>query len=247
RRRWMATASRRTTPGRPGGRSPTSGAPARAGPPAGVPTTGVRGVPTAHIAGGDMRAALVRRALVALAVGTLAAGCSPTTAAREEAVATVHARPREADGCFVEMMVPHHQQAVDMSEILLAKDGVWERGQRFAQYVAATQAQEIQAMEAWLEAWDGALAGAAEQLNAGGSGPRTLVPATPEESGGGGGHAGHAAPAAGDEVALPSCSHSSGHPMDGMLTDEEMDALRAADAAQAQRLYLELMIPHHEG
>ncbi|WP_127573610.1 DUF305 domain-containing protein [Georgenia faecalis] len=192
-----------------------------------------------------MRAALARRALVAVMCGVLAAGCTQARA-REDAAATVQARPLEADVCFVEMMVPHHQQAVEMSEILLDKDGVWERGQRFARYVAATQGQEILAMREWLAAWDGALTDAAEQLNAGGSGPRG-VPGAGDAPAGGGGHAGHGAPAVGDEVVLPSCSHAHGVSMDGMLTAEQMDALRGAGATHAQRLYLELMIPHHEG
>ncbi|MEE6294746.1 DUF305 domain-containing protein [Georgenia wangjunii] len=193
-----------------------------------------------------MRAALARCALLAVVCGVLAAGCAPTTAGREDAAATVQARPLEADVCFVEMMVPHHQQAVEMSEILLDKDGVWERGQRFARYVAATQGQEVQAMQGWLAAWDVALADAAEQLNAGGSGPRA-VPAAADPATGGGDHTGHGGPVVGDEAALPSCSHVHGVSMDGMLTDEQMEALRGAGAAQAQRLYLELMIPHHEG
>lgn len=193
-----------------------------------------------------MRAAAARRALTLVVCGALVAGCSTATD-HEDAVATVHASPLEADVCFVEMMVPHHQQAVEMSEILLGKDGVWERGQRFARYVATTQGQEIEAMEGWLAAWDVALADAAAQLSAGGSGPRAVPAAAADGSTGGGGHDGHGAPAAGDEVALPSCGHAHGLRMDGMLTAEEMDSLRRADGAQAQRRYLELMIPHHEG
>ena len=41
-------------------------------------------------------------------------------------------------------------------------------------------------------------------------------------------------------------SHA-GHMMDGMLTDEEMQALSAAMGKEFDRLFLEGMIKHHEG
>lgn len=176
-----------------------------------------------------MRAVMVRGALAVVACGVLVVGCSTTDAARDDAAATVDARPSEADVCFVEMMVPHHEQAVEMSEILLAKDGVWERGQRFARYIQTVQEQEVDAMTAWLTAWEVALTDTAEQVDAGHAG-----------------HAGHGTAAPADASLMPSCSHDHGA-MDGMLTAEEMESLRHADAALAQRLYLELMIPHHEG
>lgn len=172
-----------------------------------------------------MRASVLGRFLAVAACGVLVVGCSRTDAARDTAAA-VDTRPSEADVCFVEMMVPHHEQAVEMSEILLGKDGVWERGERFARYIQAVQGQEVDAMTAWLAAWDVALTDAAE---------------------GHAGHAGHSAPAATEGSLMPSCSHDHGAVMDGMLTEEEMDSLREADTASAQRLYLELMIPHHEG
>jgi uncharacterized protein (DUF305 family) len=50
------------------------------------------------------------------------------------------------------------------------------------------------------------------------------------------GHA-HAEPMAGGEVPL----------MHGMATDEEMRRLRAARGAEAEILFLQLMIRHHEG
>jgi uncharacterized protein (DUF305 family) len=189
-----------------------------------------------------MRAVVVRRVLAVAACGVLIVGCSTTEAARDDAAATVDARPSGADVCFVEMMVPHHEQAVEMSEILLGKDGVWERGQRLARYIQTVQGQEIDAMTAWLTAWDMALTDAAEQPHADGPDPH------PVGSHGGTGHGamGHGAAAEKGASLMPSCSHDHAT-MDGMLTDEEMDSLRRADAVLAQRLYLELMIPHHEG
>lgn len=42
-------------------------------------------------------------------------------------------------------------------------------------------------------------------------------------------------------------SHGEGETMDGMMTDEEMQRLAAASGADFDRLWLELMIKHHQG
>lgn len=57
------------------------------------------------------------------------------------------------DVMFLENMIPHHQQAIDMSEIVLAKDGVDERVADLAERIRAAQQPEIEAMTALLEGW----------------------------------------------------------------------------------------------
>ncbi|NUT47645.1 MAG: DUF305 domain-containing protein [Saccharothrix sp.] len=52
------------------------------------------------------------------------------------------------------------------------------------------------------------------------------------------------APAHGHSATLPDVSHDS---MPGMATDEQMAALAAARGADFDRLFLQLMIAHHEG
>ena len=54
---------------------------------------------------------------------------------------------------FAQMMIPHHEQAVDMSEILLAKDDIPQNVADFAQGVIDAQGPEIDRMNAMLEAW----------------------------------------------------------------------------------------------
>ena len=44
-----------------------------------------------------------------------------------------------------------------------------------------------------------------------------------------------------DDVGMGGMDHS------GMMTEEDMDALEAAEGAEASRLFLEQMIEHHEG
>jgi uncharacterized protein (DUF305 family) len=51
------------------------------------------------------------------------------------------------------MMLPHHEQAVEMSETLLAKEEVPAEVADFAQQVIDAQGPEIERMNAMLEAW----------------------------------------------------------------------------------------------
>jgi uncharacterized protein (DUF305 family) len=59
-----------------------------------------------------------------------------------------------ADVMFAQMMIPHHEQAVEMSDVLLAKDGVDEDIAALAERIKAAQQPEIDLMEGWLEDWD---------------------------------------------------------------------------------------------
>jgi uncharacterized protein (DUF305 family) len=54
---------------------------------------------------------------------------------------------------FVTMMIPHHQQAIDMADILLAKDGADPRVIELAEQIKAAQGPEIDKMLGWLEDW----------------------------------------------------------------------------------------------
>jgi uncharacterized protein (DUF305 family) len=58
-----------------------------------------------------------------------------------------------ADEMFATGMIPHHEQAVEMSDILLAKDGVDDRVVALAERIQAAQQPEIELMASWLDAW----------------------------------------------------------------------------------------------
>lgn len=60
----------------------------------------------------------------------------------------------EADVTFAQMMIPHHQQAVEMSEMLLAKEDISTDVADFTQGVIDAQGPEIERMNAMLETWD---------------------------------------------------------------------------------------------
>jgi uncharacterized protein (DUF305 family) len=58
-----------------------------------------------------------------------------------------------ADVMFAQHMIPHHQQAVEMSDMLLGKQGIDRRVTDLATQIKAAQAPEIQQMQGWLTAW----------------------------------------------------------------------------------------------
>ncbi len=123
---------------------------------------------------------------------------SPATAT------SANANFNPADVMFAQMMIPHHTQAVAMSDMLLTKSGLNADVQTLATQIKAAQQPEIEQLQGWLTTWG--------------------VP-TMDPSGGGMG----------------------GMNDDGMATPEELRTLGAADGGDAQKLYLELMIKHHEG
>ncbi len=104
------------------------------------------------------------------------------------------------DIMFARMMIEHHEQAVEMSDTILSKEGIDARVVSLAEEIKAAQEPEIQKMDQWLDEWD------ADMGNMGGM------------------------------------DHG-----DGMMSDEDMQALDDATGAEASRLFLEQMIEHHEG
>lgn len=59
----------------------------------------------------------------------------------------------DADVVFVQMMIPHHEQAVEMSEIILDAEGIDPAVTELATAITAAQGPEIEKMEGWLDAW----------------------------------------------------------------------------------------------
>jgi len=58
-----------------------------------------------------------------------------------------------ADIMFAQMMIPHHEQAIVMSDLILAKDGVDPAVVELAEEITAAQGPEIEQMESWLDEW----------------------------------------------------------------------------------------------
>lgn len=108
-----------------------------------------------------MATALVASALVLAACGddgeeegrTGSAPATETTEAAETTQASeAAAQFNDADVAFVQGMIPHHQQAVEMAEMAEAQaesDSV----RTLAARIAEAQGPEIQTMEGWLREW----------------------------------------------------------------------------------------------
>ncbi len=128
-----------------------------------------------------------------------------------------------AEAGFARDMQVHHGQAVEMA--LLVRDRSDDPEIRLlALDIATAQTQQQGQMFAWLALWG--------------------LPQTSDEPemdwlsrpviDGSAGHDGHG-------------GHTPGEPMPGVATFEQMQELQQAEGVEAERLFLELMIAHHQG
>lgn len=125
----------------------------------------------------------------------------------------------DADVTFAQGMVPHHQQAVLMSD--LAQDrATSEEVKKLAADIKAAQAPEIEQLSAWLTAWG------------------------EEEASGGMDHGD-----TGDmgDMGDGDMDHGSGSDGAGMMSAEDMSMLRSSDGAEFDRMFLTMMVEHHKG
>lgn len=100
-------------------------------------------------AGSESTPATSSAAATSTATGTAAPSATATGSAEE-----ISAEHNDADVMFAQMMIPHHEQAVEMSEMLLAKDDIPAEVADYAQQVIDAQGPEIERMNAMLTAWD---------------------------------------------------------------------------------------------
>jgi uncharacterized protein (DUF305 family) len=75
---------------------------------------------------------------------------SATVAPGTSASAEAH---NDADVVFAKHMIPHHQQAVEMSDMVVGKQGIDPRVTQLATEIKAAQGPEIQQMQGWLTQW----------------------------------------------------------------------------------------------
>ncbi|MBW9111203.1 DUF305 domain-containing protein [Microbacterium ureisolvens] len=163
----------------------------------------------------------------AVALGLTTAKDSVPQAAASGAMtdAATAAYPTLEDHCYIEGMIPHHEQALELSGLVLGAAGVRERTRALAEFIVADQTAEIDTMRAWQSAWRGA------------------IPA----EGTAGAHQGHGGSPAVVGAIATGCGDHPHTRMKGMATAEQLAALDAADGVDADRMFLELMIAHHDG
>ncbi len=99
-------------------------------------------------------------AVVPLAVAVSLAGCAyvgggsmPGMDQGGMSSTSPSAQVNAADEMFVMMMIPHHEQAVEMSDTILGKDGIDDQVQALAQQIKDAQGPEIELMQSWLTSW----------------------------------------------------------------------------------------------
>ncbi|MCV9996221.1 DUF305 domain-containing protein [Paeniglutamicibacter sp. ZC-3] len=76
-----------------------------------------------------------------------------TSATSGSQAPATNAQHNAADTMFAQMMIPHHVQAVEMSDIMLEKSDLDPQIEKLAQDIKAAQAPEIQKMTDWLTGW----------------------------------------------------------------------------------------------
>ena len=153
---------------------------------------------------------------------TSAAASAPAS----PSAASSDAAHNDADVTFAQGMIPHHQQAIEMSDMLLGKQGIDPEVVSLANEIKNAQGPEIEQMQGWLQDW--------------GVSSSTSAPSTAAMPG----HdmPGHQMPS-GDMGDMPGMS---GGGM-GMMSEADMAALQNAQGAEASRLFLTQMIEHHKG
>jgi uncharacterized protein (DUF305 family) len=155
---------------------------------------------------------------------------------------------------FAQMMIPHHQQAKEMSQVILAKDGIDPKIRSLAERIVSTQSSEILQMQGWLAAWNETLgSGASPSSGASETPEATASPSpgmgeTPETStspspGMGESPETSTSPSPGMGES-PETSTSPSPDLGGMR--EQMQLLEKAQGTEAERLYLTQMSAHHE-
>jgi uncharacterized protein (DUF305 family) len=92
----------------------------------------------------------MRRVALTVTATALLAACGK--AADNNSAAPANPQPNQADVAFVQGMIPHHQQAIEMAGLI---DGRTDRPEltKLAKEVTTTQSAEISRMQGWLRAW----------------------------------------------------------------------------------------------
>ena len=127
-----------------------------------------------------------------------------------EAVAITDTSYSPDDVSFMQGMIPHHEQALVMAELVSERTNQAELGQ-IAGRIKASQKDEIEFMQSWLADRD--------------------------------------EPVSNNDMSMrhSHSDHANRSIMKGMATPEQMAELAAANATAFDRLFLQLMIAHHEG
>jgi len=130
---------------------------------------------------------------------------------------------QQADQHFIQMMIPHHQGAIDMANLALTKATRPELKQ-LAEAIKTSQSQEIQEMKAWYKQWYGTEVPAASGMM------NMPMMGMPMQSG------------SGKNQGMPM---NSGQRKD-MMGMMSMDLTALKNAKNFDQVFIAEMIPHHQ-
>lgn len=136
----------------------------------------------------------------------------PSTASSAATASTFNA----ADVMFAQMMIEHHQGAIEMANLAFTRADS-PKVKELAGKIKGAQQPEIDRMKSWLAVWS-------PNTSASGSGGMSGMPGM-----------NHNGPGA------------SGSAVPGMMTSDQMKRLMAASGPAFDKLFLQLMIQHHQG
>ena len=197
-------------------------------------------------------------ALTACSNSTSRQGGQATPATSASASPSATEAHNQADVMFAQQMIPHHQQAIEMSDVILGKQGIDGRVVELANQIKAAQGPEIQQMQSWLSQWgqptmpmtpamempgpSATPSQTPDPHHTGTSTPLETTSAMPAPSG---------MPGMPSQTMMPTGSMMPGMPgMDGvmgMMSPQDMAALQNAQGVEAAKLFLTQMIQHHQG
>ncbi|MEU0170330.1 DUF305 domain-containing protein [Streptomyces iakyrus] len=112
----------------------------------------------------------------------------------------------DADVTFAQMMIPHHEQALEMAKLADGRASDAEV-KDIAKKIEQAQDPEIKTMKGWLESWN---------------------KPTAAES-------------------MPGMDHGGMDMGDGMMSDKDMDELKAMKGKEFDKMFAQMMIEHHNG
>ena len=160
--------------------------------------------------------------------GMMTSAAMSSAALSSGAMSSIH---NDADVTFAQMMIVHHQGAIEMADLAPAR-AASSQVKDLAVQIKAAQGPEIEQMTSWLQAW--------------GTSAGTDMNGMPNPTGssadaGGMDHGGMG----GSDTATSSAAM--GSQMPGMMFADEMSQLTAATGAEFDKMFLQMMITHHQG
>ena len=152
---------------------------------------------------------------------------APTSSAAGQQVSADH---NEADIAFAQGMIPHHRQAVDMAN-LAADRAESDQVKQLATAIQQAQGPEIQQLQGFLAAWGAPESGGMPNMSQENNMPGMEQNGMPGM----------------DQNGMSGMDQNGMSGMSGMMTDQQMQQLEQASGAEFDRMWLQMMIAHHEG